>query len=347
VERVEDVPTSPSGLSPSVALTDAGGAPSPEHRNFELANVVGIALCALWAAIVVPFGWYWIFPDAKGTFSFGQLLLALLPGPAFYAIGTALGKKLGVWAMVIGGIIAAILVTLFFFPSLFRPAQVPLAEFRRAQAPSAESRPAQGPWAEFTSDSGGFSVLMPGTPEESEQTRPVQLFSLTMHMFRAEIAGGPEECFVSYSDYPEPMMGMNPKELLDDSCQGMEASGRGKLIGVRPISLTGYPGREVMCERYQQGGTWFVRSRLYLVDRRLYQLACASRQQERVSSREIDAFLASFKLTRKSANTGKLNHRLNHQRVGEGRVAQGTALRGLPHPGGGTGARGGKRHHGD
>jgi len=121
------------------------------------------------------------------------------------------------------------------------------------------------------------------------------------------IPGGPEECVVSYADYSESMMNWmlsNPDELLDHSCRGMEGGGRGKLIDMRPVALAGYPGREVTCRRDQGGETWFVRARLYLVDRRLYHLAFASRRQDRIAAKDIDEFLASFKLTSKSAKKG-------------------------------------------
>lgn len=293
VDRVEDVTTPTSAVLPNSSGAKTDDAPLPEHRNLIIANTVGIAFVVFWAVIVLSFGWYWMFPDAKGSFSFGQLLLAVLPAPVFYAIGKAIGEQLGMRAIVGGGIIAAIVVGLLYSRSL---------------SPPPGDRPASHvSWVQFTSDSGGFSVLMPGTPEESQETRPFLSFSLTAHMFNARIAGGPEDCSVSYTDYSESMMkwmAMTPNEMLDHSCRGMEAGGRGKLMDVRPVALAGYPGRDVMCERNQQGDTWFVRSRIYLVDRRLYQLGFASRRQERVSSKDIDAFLASFKLIEKSAKKG-------------------------------------------
>jgi hypothetical protein len=286
VDLVEEVTTPPPAVSPNTSGLRAGNAP-PDRGKLKTANVVGIMFGVLWAAIVLPFGWYWLFPEAKGTFSFGQLLLAVLPAPVFCAIGNAIGKKLGMWALAVGGIVAAIVIAWFYSPSLFRRGQ--------------------GSWAEFTSDQGGFSVLMPGTPKESQETQSVLFFSLTMHMLKARIPGGPEECVVSYADYSESMMNWmptNPNELLDHSCRGMEAGGKGKLIDIRPIALAGYPGREVTCRRDQGGETWFVRARLYLVDRRLYHLAFASRQQDRIAAKDIDEFLASFKLTSKSAKKG-------------------------------------------
>lgn len=226
-------------------------------------NALGTACCVIWAGIVLPFAWYWIFPDARGTFSFGQLLLAVILGPVWWRVGNAIGvvltKKQEPVAEALdkttsrrpnwseGGAMIATAITAAVVMSL-------LTWFRVGPLPNDNQLAS---WVEFTSDTGGFSVLVPGTPKESEETRPILSFSLTVHAFESKVEGGPEMCVVSYTDYPEPMMrrmAMTPNEMLDRNCQGMEAGGRGKVIDVREISLSGYPGREVNCERYDQGG---------------------------------------------------------------------------------------------
>lgn len=298
VDRIEEVVPALPPIPPDMSGPNAGGEPPPEHRNLMASKALGVAFCIVWAVIVLPFVWYWIFPGAKGSFSFGMVLVVVLSAPLLYAFGDAIGQKLEkalermparrlwIWAMAVA-MIAVVLVDLFFSSYIYPPSPVS--------------------WVNFTSEPGGFSVSMPGNPQESQETRPVLSFSLTMHTFKSTTAGGQGDCFLSYADYSESMMkqmGMNPAEILDASCRGIGTGGRGKLIEVRSMALADHPGRELTCERYDQGPTYYLRCRLYLVDRRLYQLGFASRRQERTSSKDADAFLASFKLIEKSAMKG-------------------------------------------
>jgi hypothetical protein len=152
-------------------------------------------------------------------------------------------------------------------------------------------------WAEFIPDSGEFSVAMRGTPKETHETRAIASLTLTMRAFKTTAAGHSEECTVAYYDFSEPMRQLlgSEQELLDTMCEGL-GKGERKLTAVDSINLASHPGRELVCERPQIGATAFARIRMYLVGRRLYVLTFASWNQPRLSSREAEIFLSSFKL---------------------------------------------------
>ena len=152
-------------------------------------------------------------------------------------------------------------------------------------------------WTEFVPASGEFSVLMPATPKESQETQGLLTLTVTTRTFKATAAGGTEQCSVAIYDLSElarDVLGSD-EELLETMCDGMALKGR-KLSDVRAVGLSGYPGRELVCERPRIGGFVLNRTRMCLAGRRLYVVTFASWRQPRLWSNEAEKFLASFKL---------------------------------------------------
>jgi hypothetical protein len=159
---------------------------------------------------------------------------------------------------------------------------------------------ARDQWTEFRSDAGRFSVSMPGAPAEKTESREVLALPLTLHQFRCRSAGGSEGCSVCYLDYPDALMKFldaSEEEMLDEIWKSSDAQGKSRLLHVRAITLAGYPGREMTCERLHASTNSYIRCRLYFVDRRLYLLSYESWRQPRLSSKEAETFLTSFQLT--------------------------------------------------
>jgi len=159
-------------------------------------------------------------------------------------------------------------------------------------------------WSEFRSNAGRFSVLMPVPPRESQETRPIFALEMTLHTFTAEAAGGSAACNVSYADYEESLMKFmdsSADEMLDAACLASTAGGKGKLLEVHAITMSGYPGRELLFEHNVKDSPKFVRGRLYFVDRRFYLLSFLSRRRSLVASTDGETFLNSFKLIGESA----------------------------------------------
>jgi hypothetical protein len=76
-------------------------------------------------------------------------------------------------------------------------------------------------WELFTSDAGGFSVEMPGTPNEQSQTQPTAVGNIEIHMFMLQ--QGEEELYmVGYNDMPAELI----EGLSEDDIKGMLQGGK-------------------------------------------------------------------------------------------------------------------------
>ena len=150
----------------------------------------------------------------------------------------------------------------------------------------------------YRSESGGFSVMIPGKPDESTQALDTPRGKIDLHLFTVQ--KGNRAYIVSYSDYPEEMVKQNsPQKSLDGSRDG-EVRNMGKLILEKNLSLDGHPGRELVIEgKTSDGHEATSKTRIFLVGNRLYQVIFAAPRGE-VSSSEMDDFLESFKLTPKT-----------------------------------------------
>jgi hypothetical protein len=167
---------------------------------------------------------------------------------------------------------------------------------------------AQSIWKPFSSKEGRFSVLMPGTPSESQMIGDpvtgdiVYLFTVT----REEA-----EYMVWYVDFEPPtrrvdddgqssnfpdMLPNTPEKMTDvlvkagTDCYYSPSICR--LISEQSIRLGSFPGREIGLRL--PGGLIF-RRRLYLVNRRVYILSVRT-TKERLLSKTIEGFMNSFKL---------------------------------------------------
>ena len=142
------------------------------------------------------------------------------------------------------------------------------------------------PLTEFVSEEGNFSVMMPGTPtEESESTAE----GIDIHMFSAE--SGSTAYVVGYSDFPQEIIDVTDPEMLLGFAQD-GAVGSGALISEAPITLNGYPGKDLKFEEASEG--LIIYARIYLVDNRLYQVIATTEDSDMPT--EISEFLDSFKL---------------------------------------------------
>src|SRR5579872_6645987 len=116
-------------------------------------------------------------------------------------------------------------------------------------------------WGEFRSDAGRFSVSLPGAPSEKTDLREVLELPLTLHQFHCRSAGGSEGCSVCYLDYPDALLKLlesSDEEMLDEIWKSSDAQGKSRLLDVRSITLAGYPGRELTCERLHASTSSYI-----------------------------------------------------------------------------------------
>jgi hypothetical protein len=158
----------------------------------------------------------------------------------------------------------------------------------------AAAREATG-WREFTSDEWGFSMMLPGEPEESTISTPGVIPAVS-HQFLA--VHGVSRYGVAITDYPEgAFFPPTDEERLDFGRNSVLAAFKAKgltvtLSGDTPVEISGRKGREF---RVEAEGMGFVRSRIFWEGRRLYQVKVASNPKF-LNARAAEYFLDSFRL---------------------------------------------------
>ncbi len=141
----------------------------------------------------------------------------------------------------------------------------------------------RSPWQQFSSESGNFTVLMPGKPTQKSETDADG--SVTNDF---TVVNGETVYLVTYADLVKEVTQLKPTEIFDAVCEGYAADGD-KLINQREIKLNGYPGRSV--ELKATDGI-SGKASMYLIKNRLYQLLVISSKVE-----DEKRFFDSFQIT--------------------------------------------------
>jgi hypothetical protein len=148
---------------------------------------------------------------------------------------------------------------------------------------------------EFKSASGGFSILVPATMEESTQDVVNADGTLVLHGF----VGGSEtkRYIVGYVDYPDESVKTTGVEaLLARSRADLIGTDGATVIAEKSISLDGNPGLEISFDSgVNTNPQLTIKTRIYLVGNRLYQIMVAVPKAD-VETEEINSYLQSFKL---------------------------------------------------
>ncbi|MCL1469636.1 hypothetical protein [Argonema antarcticum] len=158
-------------------------------------------------------------------------------------------------------------------------------QFRQLGAIQPSVLVAQSDWSEFSSASGGFAVLMPGTPKEESETSDdgsVE-YSYTLSLEKAAF-------LVHYTDIPnaDELSAEEIQELLDGTPADFAKGAEAKLLGTRSISIDDNPGKEF--EFTLSDGTP-GKARVYMVKKRLYVVVGMTSESE-----NTERFLNSFRL---------------------------------------------------
>jgi|ERR1700730_16386095 hypothetical protein len=144
-------------------------------------------------------------------------------------------------------------------------------------------------WRMVTWDVGGFSVLLPDTPNspeylDAEMELPGRANKISAH--RVVGYEGDAVYMVDYCDLPPEVC----KSYLKDKHQDAMRRGKGQF-SYRPISLGRNPGIEFKLLSKHAFGL----SRHYLAGRRLFILT-VSRPEQAEAPKNVDKFLGSFKI---------------------------------------------------
>jgi hypothetical protein len=149
-------------------------------------------------------------------------------------------------------------------------------------------------WSEFSSAEGAFSVLMPGTPTEQTQTQDTELGTIDVHSFTFEQNG--VAYLVGYNIFPAAVTeAATPDSMLDGARGGQVEAVKGTLMNEEEITLGAYLGRDLEIQIENSDGTSSLRSRIFLVGDRLYQVMVVGPKGQSTSP-DTTKFLDSFKL---------------------------------------------------
>ena len=145
-------------------------------------------------------------------------------------------------------------------------------------------------WKEFKPDGAGFSVLMPGTPQDSSQKLPAVAGDIPNHLYTA--TRGDQAFIVGYNDIPERLNAAGKTEKLLNGARDGAAS-KGTIREEKKIALDGNPGREIVIDSPNGIAS---RMRIYLVKNRFYQTLVSVRKGKE-NDADVFKMLDSFKLT--------------------------------------------------
>jgi hypothetical protein len=135
---------------------------------------------------------------------------------------------------------------------------------------------------------GGFTVLMPPNPEQSDRTQEAPGGNVQVHIAQAQDPSG--KYLSTYSEFPPGSLNrIKTKDLLDSLQQATVQSMGGTLVNSRDLEVGGLPGREFTATD-PQGSE--VTARLFVASSRVYTLAGTYPQGQIPGS--IQQFLASF-----------------------------------------------------
>jgi hypothetical protein len=152
------------------------------------------------------------------------------------------------------------------------------------------------PWQPFDSTEGHFSVLMPTKPEL--QTRDIHAENGDAKYYRYSA--------VNHIGLFSVMYFVHPVEAKDDAerearlklmCSGIIENLDGEVTFDRQGKVYGYPGREFVIKKAEDGSENVYQWKVFVVGNRLYQLAVTTEQKDSEST-DVAKFFNSFALHR-------------------------------------------------
>jgi hypothetical protein len=155
--------------------------------------------------------------------------------------------------------------------------------------PARDSNRFDPEWVAFTSDNGRFSVLMPGTPTESEETVQSAHGPYTTHLY---ILRNKENVYlIGWVDY-DPSFNFNRQVELEMNRDNFVKGVKATLLTSSPGKVNGYNTIDFSAETPERT----FKSRVYMVGRRPYQLVIGSPKGVD-DSVNVSRFFSSFKVS--------------------------------------------------
>jgi hypothetical protein len=154
--------------------------------------------------------------------------------------------------------------------------------------PAVKNLAAMNRWQTYTSHEGGYSVSLPGRPQEDFRRVPGQFKSVLVRYVAAQAPDGSGVYGVGYTDLPAAVS--DPYAPLQ-RMEAIAAALKGRLVSSSDVTVDGHPGREYQVQRDRAVTTL----RAFVVGRRLYQLMVTSSTGDNGDGQR-GRFMASFRL---------------------------------------------------
>jgi hypothetical protein len=152
------------------------------------------------------------------------------------------------------------------------------------------------PWQPFNSAEGKFSVLMPTDPEL--QTRDIHAENGDAKYYRYSAINEIGLFSVMYFVHPVEAKDAAERDArLELMCNGIIKNLDGEVTLDRKIKLYGYPGREFVIKKTEDGNKNVYQWKVFMVGNRLYQLAVTTDAKDSEST-DVAKFFNSFALHR-------------------------------------------------
>jgi hypothetical protein len=146
---------------------------------------------------------------------------------------------------------------------------------------------------EFVSTTGGFSVKMPGTPEDKSEQIDSADGPLDVHTFAVDV--GKTGYVVQYNDYSDPVTSDEIEKILAAVRDGGSKEIQGKIVSEKTISRSGFPGKSIQVE----SGDLVYYEDCYIAGQRLYQVIFSMPAGEKMP-KEAEEFRSSFQIKKPS-----------------------------------------------
>lgn len=150
-------------------------------------------------------------------------------------------------------------------------------------------------WSTFNSPEGRFSALMPTKPKIEVRDVDSKVGKITLYSYTS--SNNVAYFHASYGDYPQEPTPGTLEAVLDGVRNGVVQGLQAELLDEKKITLGGFAGRELTAKRIVDGNEVRFKWRMYIVGRRLYQLAAATSKAD-AESPDVAKFLTSFQVTK-------------------------------------------------
>ena len=157
-------------------------------------------------------------------------------------------------------------------------------------------------WTRFTSETGRFSVLVPGEPSLLERKTTTIIGTLNEWKYLVPLADGAFS--VGFHDLPPIAMLLAPTRVVLSRTRDQILTGtEGTEISFVEYDFDGHPGR-ILAYEAENSEYRYEEVRMILVGRRLY-LLTAGRPALEADRSLMDRFFDSFRIERKSKESNK------------------------------------------